>query len=106
MWSSREIKVVFVFFWHCPFNIPLNVHLAASFFRFLGLPLKADGQILLFKQAAQFGPTGLQISCPNPTNNQLMSFHSSRGSHSSSCTRVCSGVFAGVLTHPNLPEIR
>mmetsp|Transcript_35575 Transcript_35575/g.83318 ORF Transcript_35575/g.83318 Transcript_35575/m.83318 type:complete len:208 (-) Transcript_35575:416-1039(-) len=48
--------------------------------------------------------TGCCVICPNPTNRTLTTSHSSRGSHDSSCTRVCSGCL--LETHPRTLKMR
>ena len=47
---------------------------------FLGLGVQAlpAGQSCLLRQSPHLGPTGRQVSWPNPTSNQLISAHLGR----------------------------
>lgn len=56
----------------------------------------------MFKHEIQWGPIGLHMVCPKPTNIWLTSRQSSLGNHDSNSLRVSSGVLVVFFNHPNL----
>lgn len=89
-----------------PFSASAEPLSYRSFFLFSLVSAWAEGQMSLFRHSPQFGFTGVQMVCPNPTNKWLTSDQRLNGSHFSNATRVCSGSLVGFGTQPSLLERR